>query len=179
MRRFVVVMAVAGIVLGAPAVAGASPTGGTEKVWVTPSPTGTTAKRPGKVLFTGSFADYGRSVSANASGKPTKHGTYVLLTLKQGSILVDIAQFNAAFEKAQPQTFNQSSCSAWAHVSAPVTVARGTKAYVGASGTFTMTATVAFVGPKAKSGACTTKTTTPALATYSSITGSGTISFTP
>lgn len=180
MRRFAVMAAGAAVVVGGmvPAVAaGAAPQSGPEKVWVTPSPTGTSDKRPGKVVFTGSFADYGRSVDTNASGKPTKHGTYVLLTLKQGSILVDISQFNAAFKSFQPQTLSQTTCSGSGHVSAPVTVVKGTKAYVGIGGTFTVTATFAFIGAKTRGGACTMKTTSPSLATFSSITGSGTVSF--
>jgi hypothetical protein len=180
MKRLIVVIAAAAgvtaIVLPA-AAASATPQSGPEKVWVTPSPTGTSVKRPGKVMLTGSVADYGRSVSTTASGKPTKHGTYVLLTLKKGSILVNVSQFNAAAKSAQPETFNKTSCSAEIHISGPATLVRGTKAYVGIGGTFTMTATFAFIGPLTKSGACTTKTTTPALSTYGAITGSGTVSF--
>lgn len=166
--------AVLGVV--APATAGAAPKSGPEKVWVTTSPTGTTAKRPGKVMLTGSFADYGRSVTTKANGKPTKNGGYVLLTLKKGTIVVDISAFNAASKNAKPQTFNQTSCSADIHVSAPVTFVKGTKAYVGIGGTITLTATFAFIGPL-KNGKCTTKTTTPALSTYSSINGTGTVTF--
>lgn len=168
----------AGVLSGlVPATAGAAaPKSGPEKVWVTPSAAGTTAKRPGKIMFTGSFADYGRSVNTNANGKPTKKGGYVLLTLKQGTIMVNISQFNAAFKTVQPQTYNKTSCSADLHISAPVTVVKGTKAYAGIGGTFTMTANFAFIGPL-KNGTCTTKTTTPALSTYSSITGSGTVTF--
>jgi hypothetical protein len=171
-------LASAGVFGGlAPATAGAAaPKSGPEKVWVTPSSTGTTVKRPGKVMFTGSFADYGRSVNTKANGTPTKRGGYVLLTLKKGTILVNISQFNAAFKTAQPQTYNKTSCSADVHISAPVTVVKGTKAYVGISGTFSMTASVAFIGPL-KNGTCTTKTTTPALSTYSAIMGSGTVTF--
>ncbi len=183
MKRLIVVgaagvMGLAGIVLPAVA-AGASPQSGPEKVWVKPSPSGTTVRRPGKAMFTGSFADYGRSVTANASGKAAKRGTYVLLILKQGSVLVDISQFNAAFKSFTPQTLNQTNCSGSGHLSAPATVVKGTKAYAGITGTFTMTATVAFIGPKTKSGACTMKTTSPGLATFTSITGSGTVSFSP
>jgi hypothetical protein len=187
MKRIAVMMAGTAGLLGlvsagvfgvlAPASAGAAPKSGPEKVWVTPSgATGTTVKRPGKVMFTGSFADYGRSVNTNANGKPTKNGGYVLLTMKKGSIMVNISKLNAAFKTAQPQTFNMTSCSADVHISAPVTVVKGTKAYVGIGGTFNMTASVAFIGP-IKNGKCTTKTTTPALATYSAIMGSGTVTF--
>lgn len=187
MRRIVAVVACGGLLGGLAAgllgglvpaaVAGASPTGGAEKVWVTPSPTGTSVKHPGKVMLTGAFADYGKSVSANASGKPSKNGTYKLLTLEKGTILVNGSELNAAFKNLQPQTFSQTTCSGDAHISAPVTLVKGTKAYVGISGTFTITATFAFITAKTKSGSCTMKTTSPGLATYSSVTGSGTVSF--
>jgi hypothetical protein len=188
MRKFAVMVAGAAGLVGlvsagmlgglVPATAGAAaPKSGPEKVWVTPSPTGTTsAKHPGKAMFTGSFADYGRSVSSNANGKPTKKGTYALLTMKKGTILVNLTQFNAAFKTAQPQTYNKTTCSADIHVAAPVTIVKGTKAYAGIGGTFNMTASFAFIGPL-KNGTCTTKTSTPALSTYISVTGSGTVTF--
>ena len=179
MRRMLAASVVAGMfgMLTWTTVAGAAPPSGPEKVWVTPSAAGTTAKLPGKVMFTGSFADYGKVVTVNASGKPAKNGGYVLLTLKKGSILVNVSGINKAFSSAQPQTNNTTSCSADVQFTAPVTVVKGTKTYVGITGTFTMTAKAAFIGSKTKSGACTEKTTSPAVASYESFTGMGTVSF--
>jgi hypothetical protein len=172
----------AGVLLGSavPAsVALASGTGGAVKVWVTPSATGTTAKHPGKIMFTGAIGDYGTSESTNAAGKPTKKGAYKLLKLKKGTILVNGTTLSKALTSASPTgpTANETTCSFAIHVTAPVTIVRGTGAYQGITGSVTITAQFAIIGPLTKSGACTTKTSTKPLSTYSSVFGSGTVSF--
>jgi hypothetical protein len=158
--------------------AGAAPQAGPEKVWVLPSTSTTTVKDPGKILFTGSFADYGKSINATASGKPTKHGSYSLAVLQHGTILVSTSKFTKALDATQPQTVNQSSCSAEIHATAPITIVKGTKTYVGITGTFTVTVSAAFISKKTKSGSCTMKTTASStLAGYFKLSGSGTVSF--
>ena len=176
MRRMLAAAMVAGVLglLASATAAGAAPKAGPEKVWVTPSAAGTTVKLPGKVLFTGSFSDYGKSITANAKGKPTNKGSYALLILKKGTILVNVSQLGSMLKTSQPQTVNTTSCSANAHVAAPVTLVKGTKTYVGIGGTFTLTVMFAFIGPM-KNGKCT-QTSNPA-ATWAAFTGSGTVTF--
>lgn len=175
MRRILAVAVVAGVLGGFPtAVASAAPKAGPENVWLTPSSGGTTVKHPGQAVFTGSFSDYGKSVSGNAKGKPTKNGSYALLILKKGNILVDTSQFDSTFKSTQPQTVNLTSCSTSLHLSAPVTIVKGTKAYVGISGTFSLSVTAAFIGPL-KKGKCT-MSATPVTA-WAAFTGTGTVSF--
>ena len=148
---------------------------GPEKVFVLPTDT-TTPKHPGKILMTGTIGDYGKTIEVNAKGKPTAHGTYIDVELQKGSILVDVAAFDKAITAAFPHaTFDKATCSASVAVHGPITIVSGTKAYAGITGSFAMTGNLAFIGPF-KNGACTTKTTTPDVATYFALAGTGTVS---
>jgi hypothetical protein len=158
------------------AAAATAPKGGAIKVFVKPSPTGTGAKHPGKVVITGAVGDYGTSESVTAAGKPSKKGAYKLLTLKKGTILVNGTLLNAALTSAQP-TANSTNCSFVFSASAPVTFVKGTGAYVGISGSVTITLTFAAILPKTKAGKCTEKTATQPLASTTSVMGTGTVTF--
>lgn len=167
-----------GLVPGSLAAAAPTPTGGAVKVWVKPSPTTTSVKHPGTVLFTGAIGDYGTSVSSNAAGKPTKNGAYKLLKLKQGTILVNGTTLNTALKSAFTKaTLNSTNCSLSASASAPVPVVKGTGAYAGVSGSVTITASFGAVTRRNKSGSCTLASATKPLATATTIVGSGTVSF--
>lgn len=149
---------------------------GPEKVFVTPSDT-TSATHPGKILLTGTIADYGVVVSVNAKGKPTTHSVYKEFELKKGTILVDIAPLEKALTTAfSHAAFDMATCSVSVAASGAISIVSGTKAYSGITGSFMLSGNVAEIGPRTTSGACTTKTTTPALATYTEFTGSGTVS---
>jgi hypothetical protein len=178
-RRAIVAAIGAGVLLGASlsasvaAASGAAKSGKIE-LWVLPSPTGATSTtHPGKVIFTGAIGDYGEALKVNAAGKPTTKATYRLLKLKKGTILVDIAKFSAAERKLAP-SIDLATCSFFGSVSGAISIVSGTGTYHGITGSVTLTALYGGIGPF-KNGKCTTKTTTPALATYSSITGSGTV----
>lgn len=148
---------------------------GPEKVFVLPANT-TSAKHPGKILMTGTIGDYGLAVATTAKGKPTKSGSYRDLELKKGTILVNISPFLTAIDKAFPHaTFDSATCSLSVTVSASITIVSGTKAYAGVTGSLTLSGFIAEIGSRAKSGACTTKTSTPPLATSSAFSGSGTV----
>ena len=168
---------VGGLTGGVAGAASSTASSGVVKVWVTPSPTGTTSKHPGKVMFTGSIGDYGKSTTVNSSGKPKKNGNYEELKLHKGTILVDTSSFNKSSKAAfsAPTTLNKQNCSIAITISAPVVFASGTGAYSGIKGTFTLTANFAAITKRTKNGKCTTKTTTPALSTYTSIIGSGSV----
>ncbi len=136
--------------------------------------TGTTsAANGGKVIFTGAIGDYGNAQKVDAAGKATTKGVYRLVRLKKGTVLVDIAKFAAA-EKEATGSLDLATCSYFATLSAPVTIVSGTGAYHGITGSVTLTDRSGAIGALTN-GKCTTKTTTPALATYTSITGSGTV----
>lgn len=180
-KRGICAVAAAAVVCGgvlgglATTTAGASvPKSGPVKVWVKPSPTGTSA-HPGKVFFTGAIADYGTAVNTNATGKKTKKGSYKLLTLKQGTILVNGTQLNQALTSSEPTTASKTTCYYVFTASAPIPIVKGTGAYVGISGSVNMVVTFAAIAPKTKSGSCTMKTSTKPLASFTSVTGSGTV----
>ncbi len=155
-----------------------TPANGAIKVFVVPSGNG----GGGPVVITGVIGDYGGSTNANASGKPQKKGGYELLLLKKGTILVNGSQFNKATKNAQPTDFNQTTCSGTVVASAPAPIVSGTKAYSGITGSLTLTATFAFVGPfytsGSKKGQCNTSNNGPnPPGIFASITGTGTVSF--
>jgi hypothetical protein len=155
-----------------------TPANGAVKVWVTPSITG----NRGTIVITGVIGDYGRTVNANASGKPQKKGSYELLVMKRGTILVNAQQFNKATNNAQPTDFSTTSCSGSVVASAPAPIVSGTKAYSGITGSVTLTITFAFVGPfytsGSKKGQCNTSNNGPnPPGVFATITGTGTVSF--
>jgi hypothetical protein len=163
---------------GASAFGATAPTGGTIKVFDVPSGTGT----GGTIVITGAIGDYGKSVSSNAAGKPSKKGNYELLSLKKGTILVNSTQFNEATNSASPTDFSAASCSGTVVASAPAAVVSGTKAYAGITGSVSLTATFAFVGPfyssGSKKGECNTSNNAPTPpGFFGLITGTGTVSF--
>jgi hypothetical protein len=157
---------------GAPAF-GQTPSGGTIQLWGTPNNSG-----GGPVVLTGAIGDSGKSANANSSGVPGKKGTYELLTLKKGKILLNTTQLdkNANGNNVQPTTFSSTTCSGTFVVTDPVPVVSGTKAYSGIGGTVNVTVTFAIVLPLTN-GKCNTNTNANPIAMYGSISGSGTVSF--
>jgi hypothetical protein len=162
-----------GLFFGGEAAFGASPSGGTIQVWVTPTNNGNGG---GKVLITGVVGDYGKGQNVNSSGQPSKNGSYTKLLLKKGTILVNTTQFNAAENNVNPP-INNSNCSVTFSVSAPIPVVSGTGAYAGITGTVNMTGQFGAVLPKTKSGSCNMSNNSNPLDQYITVSGSGTVSF--
>jgi hypothetical protein len=150
-----------------------TPAGGTVQLWGTPAQNG-----GGAVVVTGAIADSGKSANANSTGTPSKKGTYKLLTLKKGTILLNTTQLGKDLNNnnTPPTTFNSTTCSGTFVVTDPVPVVSGTKAYAGISGTANVTVTFAIVLPLTK-GKCNTNTNANPIAQYGSISGTGTVSF--
>jgi hypothetical protein len=178
MNRVAKAAACLGVATGAIALGGgtatATPTGGAVQVWGTPNNHG-----GGHVIITGAVAASGVSVPANSSGKPEKKGTYKLLEFKKGSILVNTSQLNKAVQAANPTatSFNTATCSGYVPATAAVPIVSGTKAYAGITGSVTITITFAVVIPL-QNGKCNTSQNGPnPSAQYTSLTGSGTVSF--
>ena len=160
------------LLFSSPAFGAAAPTGGAIQVFVTPTATGGGG---GTVLITGAIADYGKTVKSNSAGKADKKGTDSDLVLKKGTILVDVAQVNAAINNANPTEYDATTCSASFVVTAPVPIVSGTKAYAGISGSVTVTETLAFILPFTKSGKCNTNANP--VDAWATVTGAGTVSF--
>jgi hypothetical protein len=160
-----------GLFVGGAAAIGASPSGGTIQVWGTPANNG-----GGAVLVTGAVGDSGHSGNTNSSGTPSKKGTYTLLTLKKGTILLNTTQLLQATNNnsTPPTSMNSTTCSATFVVTDPVPVVSGTKAYAGVSGTINVTVSFAFIVPM-KNGKCNFNANP--IGQYGSILGSGSVSF--
>lgn len=150
---------------------GQSSSAGAVNVWVTPSQS---SNGHGKILFTGAIGDYGTTRTVNASGKASSKGNYGLAILSKGTILVNLSQFNAATNNANP-TPNSSNCSVSFSTSAPVQIVRGTGAYAGITGSVTFNADFAGIFPKTGNGSCNGNANPKAQ--FITITGSGTVSF--
>jgi hypothetical protein len=150
-----------------------SPAGGPIKVWATPSSNGL----GGTIVMTGAVGDYGKTLNVNASGKADRNGNYVKLEMKKGTILVNTTEFNSVLNNAQPTDFDATTCSASVTGSAPVQIVSGTKAYAGIAGSVNLTASFAFIGPLKKNGQCNTSNNANPVAQWTSITGTGTVSF--
>jgi len=158
---------------GGSALGATDPAGGTVQFWGTPNNNG-----GGPVVLTGAIADSGKSAHANSSGKQSKKGTYTLLILKNGTILLNTTQLNKDLNNnnTAPTTFNSTTCSGAFVITDPVPIANGTKAYAGISGTANITVNFAIVLPLTK-GKCNTNTNANPIAQYGSIAGTGTVSF--
>lgn len=164
----------AGVALLASPVVSATPAGGPVHLFGTPA-----NKGGGTVLLTGAIGDHGKATNANASGKPQKKGTYTLLVLKKGTILVNTTKLNADANNPNtpPTSFNTSTCSGYFTVTDPVPVVHGTKLYQGIAGSLNVTLTFALVFPLQK-GTCNMGNNGPnPSAQYGTISGSGSVSF--
>ena len=137
-------------------------------MWLQPTSNG------GRVLVTGSIADYGTTAKVNAAGKLSSSGQYSRLRMKKGTITLNIAQANAALNAEKP-AINPANCST-STTAGPfaVPIVGGTGAYAGITGSLTLTAVTALILPKAKSGTC--NPTGIPLDFFVSFTGPGTVS---
>lgn len=154
---------VVGLVMGsAAAFAQSSSTSGAIQVWVNSS---LTNNGGGKILITGAIGDYGITKKGKNSNQAI---------LKKGTITVNLKQFNAMGNSANP-TINQSTCSGSFTYSAPVPIVSGTGAYAGITGSFTLTGQFAFILPKTKSGSCNMSNNANPISQYASVMGSGNV----
>lgn len=136
-------------------------------------------------VLTGAIGDsgFGISVDANGTTDPAK-GTEQNFSLVHGSFRVSTQaidqKINTAFNNFKP---DPTTCSGMISVSgtAPIVSGSGTGAYVGISGTFTVTVTYAAIGPKLTSGKnkgqCDNSNNAPSLGSAEIVTASGTVSF--
>ena len=164
-----------GLSLGGAAAYGATPVSGAAQLWGNLSSGGSGFK----AVFTGAIGDSGLSIPATAQGKPSKKNNtgYRLFVLKKGTIFFNTKQIDAAENNnnAPPTTENSTTCSFTFVTTDPVTIISGTKAYVGITGSFSVTISFAAVLPM-KNGKCNNMNANPT-ATIGSVTADGTVSY--
>ncbi len=158
--------------VGASSAFGAGATSGTVSVWSVQKIEG--AKAP--IIFTGAIGDYGTAISQDKNGKVDANGSYVKMALKKGTFFANAVSLNNVLNGANP-TYNQTNCSGSFTGAGPVTLYGGTGAYAGITGTIQVSVTFAFVDPKKANGKCNTSENANPLVSYSTITGSGTVSY--
>jgi hypothetical protein len=149
----------------------ASTSGGKIQIWVTPNPSNNGG---GTVLITGAVGDYGTAQEVNAAGKPDSKGKYREVKLTKGTILFNLTAYQAAQNSAK-FVFNTSTCTGYSSSGAPIQFVSGTGAYLGIKGSATLNSEIALILPKKKNGSCN-ENANP-LSSYSSVYGSGTVSF--
>jgi len=132
------------------------------------------------IVITGAVGDYGTAVSIDKDGTVDTNGDYVKIELKKGTFLVNAVALNEETARAQPMV-NTTTCSALFTGTGPISISQGTGIYAGISGTAKMTIVFAGIFPTLKTGAnkgkCNTTDTAEPVGQYSSITGTGTVSF--
>jgi hypothetical protein len=121
------------------------------------------------VLITGAFSDHGTN--------PNGNGNTTVLHLKKGNITVNVAKINAITNAPNFGTFNAASCSFTGLANGPVTLVRGTGAYVGIKGTVHVNLAEAGQFPLRKNGKCNTSNSAVPLAFDFIVTGAGKASF--
>ncbi len=167
------------VLCGTPALASAAPSapvGGPVRVFVEPG-----GGNGGKIFIAGAIGDYGTTLNINKNGTPDPNGNYGKVTLRKGTFEVNKTALNTKMGNAQPVVNNLATCSAVVSGTAPVTLLDGTGLYAGISGTVDVSITEAFILPfyatgKHK-GQCNESNSSQPVATYESVTGSGTVSF--
>jgi len=150
-----------------------SPPGGPVKIFVTPGNGAATT-----ILVTGAIGDYGKTLAVDKNGKVDSNGNYIDVTLHKGTFEMNSTTLDLKANSSRP-TFYKATCSALDSVTGPVTLFNGTGLYKGIAGALSVTETYAFISPLSDSGENKGECNLSAqpVSQYSSITGSGTVSF--
>jgi hypothetical protein len=150
-----------------------APAGGLVRIFVTPNNGAAAA-----ILVTGAIGDYGTTLMIDKNGETDSNGNYIKVTLHKGTFEMNSTTLNAKANSSRP-TFYKATCSALESVTGPVTLFNGTGPYKGIIGTLSITETYAYISPRSTSGENKGQCNLSAqpISQYSSITGSGTVSF--
>jgi hypothetical protein len=157
------------------AVASSASSGGAIQVWAVPGQGAASS-----IVITGAIGDYGTATSTTKSGFINNNGNFVNIILQKGTLKIDSSALNAKTNNAQPN-FNAKTCAFWFTASNPVTIIGGSGAYKGAHGTVRITISFAGVGQLVdtgkKKGQCDQSQSTPPVAQFATITGTGTVGY--
>jgi hypothetical protein len=178
-RRFVasaVTLVVAAV--AASAAPAATPTGGPISLFATVgySPSG-------NIVVAGAIGDWGRTLSIDKDGKPDLNGNFVRVTLKKGTFEIDSTALNKKMANPRPQIASDVTCSVATSGSGTVKLFNGTGLYRGITGTAQVTLSFTGVGSRSRSGPekgkCLHSDNVKPLAMMGSVSGRGTVHFTP
>jgi hypothetical protein len=166
------------LVVASVALAAGTPKPGKINVYVTPRPDNSGA---GTIVITGAIGDYGTTQSIDKNGKKDPNGVFQKVTLKQGTFVVDTTALTKKLNNA-PFKPNPATCSASSSVTAASSLSKGTGLYFGIGGSVKITATFAAVAARYKSGPkkgqCNFSNNAAPVAQYTSVIGSGSVTFT-
>lgn len=169
-------LAVAGV--AASAAPAAAPKGGPIALFATVgySPSG-------KIVVAGAIGDWGRTVSIDKNGKPALNGNFVRVMLKKGTFEIDSRALNQKMTNPRPQIASDVTCSVATSGSGPVKLFNGTGLYKGITGTARVTLSFTGIGSRyqsgPKKGECLHSDNVRPLAMLGSVTGRGSVHFTP
>ncbi len=165
------------LVVASVALAASAPLPGKINVYVTPKPDNSGA---GTIVITGAIGDYGKTQSIDKNGKTDPNGEFQKVTLQRGTFTVDATALGKKLATA-PMHVNAATCSANFSVSASASLSQGTGHYLGIGGRLKLTATFAGIAGRYKSGAkkgqCNFSDSAPPVAQYTSVIGSGPVTF--
>jgi hypothetical protein len=158
------------LVSSVPLAAAGTPAGGKIKIFVA-SPD----KLKSRVVVIGAIGDYGTAISQDENGKPDINGVFEKFTLKHGEFTVDATVLNKAVGKVKPKV-NLATCSVEFAGSGPGTVINGSGLYAGISGTLKISFDLVSITPR-KNGKCVLNEHIKPVASYDTVSASGTVSF--
>jgi hypothetical protein len=128
-----------------------------------------------RVVVVGAIGDYGTAISQDKNGKPDINGVFEKFMLKQGGFTVDATVLNKTVGKIKPKV-NPATCSVEFAGSGPGTVINGSGLYAGISGTLKISFDLVWITPR-KNGKCVLNENPKPVASYDTVSASGTVSF--
>jgi hypothetical protein len=159
-----------GTAIAMTSVAGAAstPPGGLIKYWVTQSTPQTQS-----ITITGAIGDFGTVTTVDKSGSTDQNGNYALVTLQNGTFMVNLTSW---IKKNAKVSFpiNTKSCTSEGNATGTVSLSNGTGRYEGISGHLSYSETDAWILPRIANGKCNN---TDPLHYFAMQSGAGLVSF--
>lgn len=155
--------------------AAAIPSPNSITIWAAAS---TEGHGPVAALVTGAIVDYGKILRANGRFQPDATGGFTELVLKRGSILLRGTALSPSIRTTTVDS-QSHTCSVLTTSDKPTSIVTGTRAYVGITGSLVVATNSVLILPIAENGQCQTGGGIRPVAAWSTITASGTVTFTP
>lgn len=148
--------------------AASTPAGGSIRYWVT-QPTPQTES----IVVTGAIGDFGTVTTVDKNGTADQNGNYALVTLQDGTLMVNLTSWNKKNAKVS-FPINPTSCSSEGTATGTVSLSNGTGHYKGISGHLSYSETNAWILARSANGKCSGNNVLHYLALIS---GAGVVSF--